>query len=526
MRCTFRPGRRRPPPQHKTMSATIQAAIRAEASKLVVRHQTYASTLSEALGRMTRRGVIAPTKILKTPRYWSADRGFDPYHVRANSIRIGHAISQALRRHSYKPKVAVSYDVPKGSGEFRRVQVFQVADNAISRLVYKNLLAKNAKQFNAHCYAYREDLTLHDAVSHIAAEFRSHQRLFLAEFDFSKYFDNISHDFLSRLLDDPRFFITKLERRIIDAFITAPSADVKNYPRQATKRSQGIPQGTSISLFLANLAGFELDRRLERLGVGFARYADDTIIWSNDYSKVCTAVDVLGEAGAEMGVQINPAKSEGIHVLAPHPETAEFRSKSFATFVGHRISQKTIGIGAKTVGRAKAEIAQIVYRNLLEGPETGRVVEGRVVPPIDDDYVTMIYQIRRYLYGGLNEKKLGRFLARTVPVLHYKGFMSAYPLVNDATQLKQLDGWLLHTVFTSLRRRTKLLRSIGPGTLGEPHGMRELKLISLVTTARNGSPLDLRLPSFYRIARLFLKATRQFGASAVSSSEPGQYYFA
>jgi len=40
------------------------------------------------------------------------------------------------------------------------------------------------------------------------------------------------------------------------------------------RRERGIPQGTSISLFLANVAPWDLDRSLERLGVSFVRYAD------------------------------------------------------------------------------------------------------------------------------------------------------------------------------------------------------------------------------------------------------------
>jgi len=53
-----------------------------------------------------------------------------------------------------------------------------------------------------------------------------------------------------------------------------------------------------------------LDRRLERLGVGFARYADDTLIWSESYDGIGRAANALEDAGVEMGVGLNFLKSK------------------------------------------------------------------------------------------------------------------------------------------------------------------------------------------------------------------------
>jgi hypothetical protein len=50
---------------------------------------------------------------------------------------------------------------PRKDGGKRAVSVFQVSDNAISRLIYERLLDKNARHFSAHAYAYRKDLTIH-----------------------------------------------------------------------------------------------------------------------------------------------------------------------------------------------------------------------------------------------------------------------------------------------------------------------------------------------------------------------------
>ena len=120
------------------------------------------------------------------------------------------------------------------------------------------------------------------------------------------------------MLRDRRFFITDREERIIEGFLQSPSLKVSNYDILTLEtREKGVPQGTSISLFLANVAAYPLDRRLERLGVGFARYADDTLIWSDSYAAICEAATSLEEVASDMGVDINFLKSDGISILSP-----------------------------------------------------------------------------------------------------------------------------------------------------------------------------------------------------------------
>ncbi len=111
----------------------------------------------------------------------------------------------------------------------RKVSVFQVADSALSLLTFQRLMEKNARHFSASAYAYRRDLTVHDAILHIGSELRRQNRLYLAEFDFAKYFDSISHQHILKMLGDRRFFVTQRERFIIERFLNTPALHVTNY---------------------------------------------------------------------------------------------------------------------------------------------------------------------------------------------------------------------------------------------------------------------------------------------------------
>jgi RNA-directed DNA polymerase len=502
----------------------ILDAIWNEAHKLVTRHQKYASNLAASIRRREKRSGVPVDKHIHLPEYWAADRGFNPYYVRSHSAGFAYAVDKALAAGQYRPRPAVIYQVTKDDGSLRDVAVFQVADSAVSTLTFRRLRDKNARHLSSRAYAYRQDLTLHDAVLHISSDFNLRSRIFVAEFDFRKFFDSISHEHIRRVLRDERFFITDREHKVIDAFLSAPSLRVSSYNRNSEVwRQRGIPQGTSISLFLANVAAYPLDRKLESLGVGFARYADDTLIWGDSYDIVCKAVNALEETASEMGVDFNFNKSEGISILSPENLPTEFKSKTSVSFIGYKIGSHLISFGPKTLQKSQGHMSYLVYSNLLQDPKKGRLAESRI-GDVDWDYVIMLQQIRRYLYGELTETRLRKYMARQTPLLRYHGLMSFYPVVNDEVLLKHLDGWLLNVVYRSLRLRAKLLTALGFQNLPIPHGLTMDEIVTLRHVTREGKRIDLRFPSIARIARLIRRASRTYGTSAIAAPGSGEYY--
>ncbi len=496
-----------------------------EAQKLIRRHERYAQELADEFRRRNRRTGATTVPTVLRPAYWDLDPGFNPYLVRARSERIGWAIRTSMRSRTYSPRSAVCYEVPKPDGSLREVSVFQVADSAVSRVIFRSLLRKNRQRLSAYSFAYRSDLTVHDAIQHIAADIRDKPRIFVAEYDFTKYFDSILHEHIWRILAEQRFLITEVEVRVLSQFLETPTLSAHNYvPVGAPRRARGVPQGTSVSLFLANVAAWPLDRALERLGVGFARYADDTLIWSPDYGRLCEAVDTVNDAAESIGAKLNLRKSAGISILAPADAPAEFKPKKSVEFVGYAFSSGGISIRQSSVTRIKARISYLIYRNLVEAPKHGQIVALRFAPPVDRDYVVLIYQLRRYLYGDLSEEKLRKYLRRTVPRVHYKGVMSFYPLVDDLDLLRSLDGWMLHTVGTSLKVRANLLASAGYSKLPLPHTVNEDDLPTLMGVSSDGTRLDLRLPSFVRMGTLLRRAAQVHGPNAIGNAKSNMYY--
>ena len=138
----------------------------------------------------------------------------------ARVTRIGESIYRAYWSGSgTRSRHPLSHQVPQSDGSgMRQVNIYQVADSAISKMLFESLLRKNLAVLSARAYAYRHDRSMQDAEQYVKSEFRGKHRLFIAEYDFSKYFENIDHGYLLRVLHD-RFLITKSERHAVSAFL-------------------------------------------------------------------------------------------------------------------------------------------------------------------------------------------------------------------------------------------------------------------------------------------------------------------
>lgn len=102
----------------------------------------------------------------------------------------------------------------------------------------------------------------------------------------------------------------------------------------------------------------------------------------------------------------------------------------------------------------------------LDGDGFKKLVTGN----LPDDYATHFFAIEvigdritldeSILYWRLLIKK-HRFLSGRSKRIFFKGVMSFYPLVTNERQLRELDGWLVSTIYRALLLRSKLLAQHG-----------------------------------------------------------------
>lgn len=494
-----------------SLEAHLKERIVAECSKLIDRYHSYHNHLHQESARNQRRIANPLPKEVKTPEYWDLDPKFNPFYVRRNAAAIARSIARKIGSHTYTPHAPHIKKIPKPGGGERELTVYQIPDAAVSTYFYGRLLAKNRHRFSSFSYAYRNDRNVHFAIQDIAIDLEQNARTFIAEFDFSDFFGSIDHEFLFAQLHQNGFFVSTEEVAVIKAFLET--------------RERGIPQGTSLSLFLANLVCWKLDKSLEKAGLKFARYADDTVIWSPSYNSICESFNIVDTFSRDAQVLINLKKSDGISLLAKDGLAAEIASKSSFNFLGYAIGVNRVSVREKTVQRIKRQVSYLLYRNLLQ-PLKSKPLKGLIIPANERDpaLLSALMQIRRYLYGGLLHRDMADYIKGRKKLLHFKGVMSFYPLLNDIEQLRALDGWLVSAIHRSVLARSKLLLSHGyDRSYSFPFNVDRHEILARYRRKRiKGKPL-LEVPSFQLVYKALSRGVLEAGIERVMHPESSKY---
>jgi hypothetical protein len=494
-----------------SLELDLKDRLLSECAKLIERHHSYHNHLHLDWLRNRDRIAGAPPKEIKIPEYWGIDPKFNPFYVRRNAAAISKSIADKINSHSYAPHTPHRKNIPKSTGGERELTVFQIPDAAVSSYFYSRLLAKNRHRFSSFSYAYRSDRNVHFAIQDIAVDLAQNARTFIAEFDFSDFFGSIDHAFLFAQFHENGFLVSAEDEEIIGAFLRG--------------RDRGIPQGTSLSLFLANLVCWKLDKSLEKAGLKFARYADDTVIWSPDYSAICESFNIVDAFSRDAMVPINLKKSDGISLLSKDGLAAEITSKPSFNFLGYAIGVGRVSIREKTIQRIKKQVSYLLYKNLTQ-PLKNTPLKGLIIPANDRDkaLLTAILQIRRYLYGGLLHRDLVDYIKGKRKSLHFKGVMSFYPLLDDVPQLRALDGWLVSTIDRCVQARSKHLLSHGFDRRHSfPFNVGRDEIVGRYRRKRIFGKRLLEVPSFQLIYKALQRGVIETGIERVMNPESSKY---
>jgi RNA-directed DNA polymerase len=122
-----------------------------------------------------------------------------------------------------------------------------------------------------HSWGFRPGRSAHDAVT-AARGYVADGKEWVADIDLTRFFDQVNHDRLMHLLGQR--ISDKRIMTLIGRYLRAPMDEGDG---RHIRRNRGTPQGGPLSPLLANLYLDVLDRELEKRGLSFVRYADDSV---------------------------------------------------------------------------------------------------------------------------------------------------------------------------------------------------------------------------------------------------------
>ena len=463
----------------------------------------------------------------KRPGHWEYDTHFDPVYCIKHARFIAKRIWDKIQTETYSPKPAIKFEIDKPDGGIREIMSFTIPDSAVANVFHRRLTARNKGLFSAYSFAYRPDKNVFEAIIHLQRMIQP-PKTFILKYDYSKYFDTIEHSYLKKLIETQKFVVTKAERSVISAFLSHKFASFPSYQTGIfATRNRGVPQGSSLSLFLSNIAAHELDMQLEQANGSFVRFADDVIAIAHSYTDA-RHIELEFRAHCERsGVKINFDKSTGISMLEGRPsdDVREFyldssdggrlNKKLSIDFLGHCVGSARIDLTNAAVRRIKRRISKTLYIHLLQYARQGLTINPDRIGPgfVDWDLVTSLNEVRKYIYGGLSEKSLGLFIDKEIKLPFVRGVMAFYPLVTNVDTLAKLDGWLESVVKRALKERQRLIIKQGniPG-----YSISSDELIS-GSWYREELPIESRLPSFVRGWRAARKFYKRYGLSEVQT---------
>lgn len=218
---------------------------------------------------------------------------------------------------TYAFQPALSVNIP---GKERVVYILTVSDRVVTQAVNQILSIPVGDYFHASSYAYRFGKSAIGASKDLFSYLQKQKIESILKFDIYKFFDEIDHRILQKLLHhaignayDTLHFIQQiiLQPRCIDGQI---------FPSQ-----KGVCQGSSLSPLLSNLYLTPLDRFIEKSGYFHIRFSDDIVIPLKNKKDAGEIVDIIENfLFSYLNLKINREKislnlfSEGFHFLGFH----------------------------------------------------------------------------------------------------------------------------------------------------------------------------------------------------------------
>lgn len=210
----------------------------------------------------------------------------------------------AAGRFKFEPGIARVYNF---NGKSRTLYLYPWKERLVDLLLYRLLSRRLDRSFSSRSFAYRyRGYGVDFCQARIAAEItRLPRPFFVVKRDIADYFGSIDHETLVRQLESRVDLSDPLGRMLMERVRF-------RYEQQGLlhEAQRGVPFGTSIACFFANLYLTGLDSEMEKIpGLTYFRYADDLLAFAEDPETALRAADCCEQVLRELRLALKPSQS-------------------------------------------------------------------------------------------------------------------------------------------------------------------------------------------------------------------------
>ena len=217
-------------------------------------------------------------------------------------------INQILNR-EYQPLPVRRVEIPKPNGGIRKLGVPTVVDRVIQQALVQVLTPIFEPTFSEYSYGFRPNRRCQNAIDR-TLELINNGYEWIVDLDLEKFFDNVPHDKLIRIIDNEvkDSDITSLIMKYLKAGVMVNGT--------FEETNVGTPQGGNLSPLLSNIYLTLLDKELETRGLHFARYADDCVIFvKTENAAKRVMYSIIHFIETKLKLKVNATKT---HITKPN----------------------------------------------------------------------------------------------------------------------------------------------------------------------------------------------------------------
>lgn len=502
------------------MKKLIQVEINRLCKKAFDKSRSKVETREKYQEKFARRTGITSSSIWPVGQTF-VHRHYDPTFCKRHASFLASGIWNSVLEGRYEPTPSIQYRIPKPAGGFREVMSFSIPDAALANVILRAARSRNLKRLSPYSYAYHPSRNVFDAILSLK-DFDTEGKLFSVQIDFEKYFDSIPKKYLQKKIDDINTLsLTPHERHVFRAFLDHQYGNQLDFWKsEFRRRHRGTPQGSSVSLLLANLANHDLDRQLGKEAGKFVRFADDVVAFCTRYEDALRLESCFERHCENSGISINRQKSPGIALVSSQPQ--ELRSTDEFTYLGYSFSAEGLKFPEKAIKKLRSKVSRLINIYLLNALKYGyNPSRADRNLSYDWDLLGLICELRRSIYGGLRESDIQEFLSSGTELRAMRGLMGFYCLLEDRNRLREFDGWMVNAVRRAQKTRQGILAARYGADCPTPNN-RQLILgtwLGPVFQDESGANVEVLFPSLVRGWRAARKHFLTFGLESVSAPQ-------